>query len=106
MGVLGESLALAEGLGLSRQVVFEVLARTPLAAQAKRRRPAIERNDYPLRFALSLARKDANLIIEAAEATGVDMRLLSAARSWFIDAEEAGHGNQDYSTVLAHILTK
>jgi 3-hydroxyisobutyrate dehydrogenase/2-hydroxy-3-oxopropionate reductase len=104
LGVLGEALALADGLGLSRDVAFEVLAGTPLAAQAERRRASLEADDYPPRFSLSLARKDADLVAEAAAATGVDLRLAAAARSWLREAEEAGLGEMDYSAVLARIL--
>jgi 3-hydroxyisobutyrate dehydrogenase len=104
LGVLGEALALAQGLGLSHDATFDVLAVTPLAAQAERRRPVIESGEYPSRFSLSLARKDAELIGEAAESSGVDLRLVSAARAWFAEAEAAGWGDRDYSTVLAWIL--
>lgn len=104
IGLLGEALALGEGLGLARDVVFDVLAQTPLAQQAERRRPAVEADDYPPRFALYLARKDAELILEAAPEAGVDLRLVPAARSWLADAEAAGRGGDDYSAVLAEIL--
>lgn len=104
LGVLGEALALAGGLNLPSDVAFEVLAATPLAAQAKRRRPAIESGRRPTRFALSLARKDADLILEAASACGADLRLAAAARTWLANAEEAGRGDKDYSAVLAHIV--
>jgi 3-hydroxyisobutyrate dehydrogenase/2-hydroxy-3-oxopropionate reductase len=97
IGALGEALALAEGLGLSRESAFEVLATTPLAAQAERRRPALESRDFPPRFPLRLARKDADLIAE----TGMDLRLTNAARSWLA---EAGDGNRDYSAVLLRIV--
>lgn len=103
LGVLGEALALADGLGLSREAAFAVLASTPLAAQAERRRPALESGEYPLRFALSLALKDANLILEAGEAAGVDLRLVDAARTWIAEADEAGWGDRDYSALLAWI---
>jgi 3-hydroxyisobutyrate dehydrogenase-like beta-hydroxyacid dehydrogenase len=105
IGLLGESLALGEGLGLARDVVFDVLAATPLAQQAERRKAAVEAGDYPPRFALSLARKDAELIVEAAADAGVDLRVLSAARSWLADAEAAGLGDEDYAAVLAQILS-
>jgi 3-hydroxyisobutyrate dehydrogenase-like beta-hydroxyacid dehydrogenase len=104
IGVLGEALALAEGLGLPRAKAFEVLATTPLAAQAERRRESVESGEYPPRFALYLARKDAELVVSAAREAGVDLRLTEAARSWLAEAEEAGLGNRDYSAVLARIL--
>ena len=103
LGLLGEALALAQRLGLSRDAAFDVLAATPLAAQAERRRRAIETGRYPRRFSLALARKDADLIAAAA-AGGVDLRLGAAARAWLAEADEAGWGERDYSAVLAWIL--
>jgi 3-hydroxyisobutyrate dehydrogenase-like beta-hydroxyacid dehydrogenase len=104
LGVLGEALALADGLGLDRDIAFEILAATPVAAQAERRRPSLEAGEYPTRFSLSLARKDADLVAESAGAAGVDLRLAESARSWLREAERAGRGEEDYSAVLAAIL--
>lgn len=104
IGVLGEGLAVAEGLGLSRDTAFDVLGTTALGAQAERRRAAFESGEYPPRFPLSLARKDADLILEAAAAADVDLRLLAAARTWLADAEARGRGDDDYSAVLAEIV--
>jgi 3-hydroxyisobutyrate dehydrogenase-like beta-hydroxyacid dehydrogenase len=105
IGVLGESLALARGLGLDDETAFEVLASTPLGAQAQRRRSAFENGEYPPRFQLSLARKDADLILEAARAAGIDLRLAASAQSWLADAERAGRGRDDYSSVLDEIVS-
>jgi 3-hydroxyisobutyrate dehydrogenase/2-hydroxy-3-oxopropionate reductase len=104
LGVLGEAIALGEGRGLSRDVVFDVLAVTPVAAQAERRRPALESRSYPRRFSLALARKDADLIAAAAAERSLDLRLAEAARSWLLDADQAGWGDLDYSAVLARIV--
>jgi 3-hydroxyisobutyrate dehydrogenase-like beta-hydroxyacid dehydrogenase len=104
IGILGEALALAETLGLSREAAFEVLGKTALADQAERRRAAVESGEYPPRFALYLARKDADLILEAAEKAGIELRLTRGAREWLADAEAAGLGDADYSAVLARIL--
>jgi 3-hydroxyisobutyrate dehydrogenase-like beta-hydroxyacid dehydrogenase len=104
LGVLGEALALADGLGLSREAAYEVLAASPVAAQAERRRAQIESGDYPARFSLTLALKDAGLIAEAASERGVDLRLAAAARSWLAEADEAGWSERDYAAVLAWIL--
>jgi 3-hydroxyisobutyrate dehydrogenase/2-hydroxy-3-oxopropionate reductase len=100
IALLGESIALADRVGLARDIAFDVLAATPLAAQAERRRPAIESGDYPPRFGLSLARKDADLVLAADE----DLRVVRAAREWLVEAERAGHGDDDYSDVLKEII--
>lgn len=104
LGVLGEVIALGEGMGLSRDAVFETLAATPLAQQAERRRPVLDARPGSTRFALALAHKDARLIGEAAAAAGLDLRLAEAARSWLADAERGGWGDADYSAVLRWIL--
>jgi 3-hydroxyisobutyrate dehydrogenase/2-hydroxy-3-oxopropionate reductase len=104
LGVLGEALALADALGLPRDVAYEVLSGTPVGAQVERRRPAIESGEYPPRFTLSLAIKDADLVLGSAGAKGLDLRLAKAARSWLADADRAGFGERDYAAVLAHII--
>jgi len=104
IGILGEALAVAERLGLSRDAAFEVLGKTALAGQAERRRSAVESGEYPPRFALYLARKDADLILEQAAKTGLELRLTKAADEWLAEAENAGLGDKDYSAVLARIL--
>jgi 3-hydroxyisobutyrate dehydrogenase-like beta-hydroxyacid dehydrogenase len=104
MTVLGEALALAKRLGLPQDVAFDVLAATPVGPQAERRRSAIETGEFPLRFALSLALKDAELIREAAEATGVELKVALAAREWLEEAAEASWRDKDYSAILAWML--
>jgi 3-hydroxyisobutyrate dehydrogenase-like beta-hydroxyacid dehydrogenase len=99
IGALGEALALADALGIPREKTFDVLGRTALAGQAERRRPALESHEYPPRFPLRLARKDADLIHEL----GLDLRLTEAGRSWL---SEAGDGDQDYSAVLERITRR
>jgi len=104
LGVLGEALALADGLGLPRDAALAVLAGTPLAAQTERRRPAIEGEEVPTRFALALARKDADLVAEAAGQAGRELRVAAAAREWLAEAEAEGLGEADYSSLLRFII--
>jgi 3-hydroxyisobutyrate dehydrogenase/2-hydroxy-3-oxopropionate reductase len=99
IGAVGEAVALADALGLSREKTFEVLGRTALAEQAERRRPGLESGEFPPRFPLRLARKDADLIAEL----GLDLRLVEGARSWL--AETDGD-DRDYSAVLERITRR
>jgi 3-hydroxyisobutyrate dehydrogenase-like beta-hydroxyacid dehydrogenase len=100
IAVLGEALKLADRLGLSRSAAFDVLSATPIAAQAERRRESLDANEFPPRFTLALARKDADLVSAAAS----DLRVAQAARSWLAEADDAGWGDRDYSSVLAWLL--
>jgi 3-hydroxyisobutyrate dehydrogenase len=102
--VLGEAVALADALGLSRDTAFEVLARSPLGEQAKRRREAFEAGEYPPRFPLRLAHKDAELVAAAAETAQIRPRLSEAARAWLAEADAASWGERDYAAVLAWIV--
>ncbi len=103
LGLLGEALALGDGLGLPREATLEVLSATPLGAQAERRRPALEAEELPLRFGLALARKDADLVLAAATTAGLSLPLAAAARGWLDQAVGDGLGDDDYSSVLAYI---
>lgn len=98
--LLGEALALAGALGMDRDSAWDLLETTPLAAQARRRRPAIEDGSYSPRFPLRLARKDAELI----DSSGLDLRIGQALAGWFADAAADGHGDLDYTAILGHIL--
>jgi 3-hydroxyisobutyrate dehydrogenase-like beta-hydroxyacid dehydrogenase len=104
LGVLGEAVALGDGLGLSRDATLEVVAATPVGPQAERRAPVLAGDDTPAtRFRLALARKDGDLVVDAARARGLELRLAPAARDWFAAAEAAGRGDEDYSLVLRTI---
>jgi 3-hydroxyisobutyrate dehydrogenase len=102
--VLGEALALADALGLSRDAAFDVLARSPLGEQAKRRRETFEAGHYPPRFPLRLAHKDAELVAAAAQESGIRLRLEEAARSWLAGADAASWGERDYAALLTWIV--
>lgn len=106
LGVLGEAIALGDGLGLPREATFEVLSATPLGAQADRRRGPLETGEFPHRFGLGLALKDARLVVEAAEQAGVTLPLAAAAKEWLASAMADGRGDDDYSALLAHIAPR
>jgi len=104
LALLGEGLAVAEALGMSRQAAYQVLGDTPLAAQVERRAATIDRGLYPRRFPLSPARKAPALIAEFASQSGIDVPLMEAAREWLARADGAGRGRQDYTALIAQIL--
>jgi 3-hydroxyisobutyrate dehydrogenase-like beta-hydroxyacid dehydrogenase len=104
MTLLGETIALADALGVPRDIAFRALRSTPLAAQAERRREPLATGEFPRRFDLRLAAKDAGLVVESAREAGVEPRVLRAAEEWFAEAARAGLGDRDNSVVLRTIL--
>ena len=102
--LLGEVVALSDRLAMPRERAFEVLEATPLAAQAGRRRAALEERQFPKHFGLSLARKDAELVVGAAAEQRLQLPVLDAARRWFTEADAASWGDRDYSEVLRWIF--
>jgi 3-hydroxyisobutyrate dehydrogenase-like beta-hydroxyacid dehydrogenase len=103
MSALGEALALADALGLEQDTVLDVLADSPIGVTVNRKRPLIESGSYPPTFKLSLARKDLDLVHDAAEGAGRDLPVARASRAWLGAAEAAGSGGLDYGAVVAHI---
>ena len=99
---LGEALALGDAYGLDEHVMLDVLEGTPIGPTVVRCRPA-EGGRSPTMFKLVLGEKDLRLVDEAADDTGLLFPVATAARSWYIDAEEAGLGELDYTAVIRHI---
>lgn len=105
MTALGEALALAQGLGLDQEKVFDVLVRSPIAVTAKGKRSNITSDSYEkANFKLGLAAKDMRLVTEAGRRTGVELKVAQAAKSWFELADAAGFSNLDYSAVIAQMI--
>ena len=100
---LAEALALADGLGLEEADVLDILSESPIGVTTKGKRPLIESGVYKPNFTLALAAKDLRLVMEAAEAAGVELRVAAAARSWLERADEHGLGDLDYSAVIADV---
>ena len=103
MTTLGESLALADSLGLAQGAVLDVLADSAIGVTVKSKRSRIESGAYPPNFKLDLALKDADLVNDAAAAAGRSLRVASAARDWLAEAAASGSGTLDYSAVIAAI---
>jgi 3-hydroxyisobutyrate dehydrogenase-like beta-hydroxyacid dehydrogenase len=98
---LAEALALSDRLGVDASKMLDVLADSPIGVPARGKRPFFESGHYPPNFKVALARKDAALIVDTADAVGLDLPLARAARGWMAEADEAGFGDLDYSAVVA-----
>ncbi|MEU9113091.1 NAD(P)-dependent oxidoreductase [Streptomyces sp. NPDC048483] len=92
----GEALALAKGLDVDPRDFLAAVEGGPLDVPYLRMKAElILADDYPASFTVSAARKDARLIAEAAEESGVRIDMAAAAAERFRRAEELGHGEED-----------
>jgi 3-hydroxyisobutyrate dehydrogenase-like beta-hydroxyacid dehydrogenase len=103
MSAIGEALALADALGLDERAALDVLADSVVGAGVSRVRPSIETGTYPPRFKLALASKDLGLVTDAAEQTGLGLRVAPAVRDWLESAVNDGLGELDYTAIVAHV---
>jgi 3-hydroxyisobutyrate dehydrogenase len=93
---VAEALALAEGLDVDPQGFLDAVEGGPLDCGYLRiKAKAIMSGTYEPSFGLSMARKDAQLIVEAAERAGVRFDVARANLERFRRAEQQGHGAQD-----------
>ena len=102
--ILGETVALADELGLPRGAALEVLALTPLADQARRRHAVLGGQPFPARYRLALARKDTDLMLASTASASSAQQMLPVIRSWLAEAEDRGRGDDDYLALLTTII--
>lgn len=97
VGVLAETIALAETLGVDPQRFFDAVDGGPLDLPYARMKGAlmIKRSFDDPAFRLALARKDADLILEAASAHGLELPIMEAVAERMRRAERDGHGDED-----------
>lgn len=97
---VGESVALAEGLGLDPALFFEAISGGPLdLAYARIKGGAMIARSFEPNFSVANAAKDASLVLEAASDAGVRARVAAAVAEAMAAAERAGHGEQDMAAI-------
>jgi 3-hydroxyisobutyrate dehydrogenase len=100
LGVLAETVAFANTIGVDPAKFLETIEGGPLGlpyAQIKGNMMIEE--DFPTSFSANLARKDAGLVLDAAEAHDQRMRITESVAARFDEAIRAGHGEEDLAAV-------
>ena len=100
LGVLAETISFARATGVDPQKFLETIEGGPLGLPYAQMKGAMMiEEDFPTSFSAKLARKDAGLVLDAAEARGLDMTLVRAVAARFDEAIGAGHGEEDVAAV-------
>jgi 3-hydroxyisobutyrate dehydrogenase-like beta-hydroxyacid dehydrogenase len=103
MQSIAEAVALGSGLGLTRDLLLDALAKTAVVAPAHAGKLAnAKRNDYSPQFPIRLMSKDFDLILSAADKCGVSMPATEAAAAMNA-AEASSGGEEDFSAVIRHM---
>ena len=100
LGVLAETVAFAEATGVDPAKFLETIEGGPLGLPyAQMKGTMMIEGDYPTSFSAKLARKDAGLVLDAAETHNLRMRIAEAVVARFDETIQADHGEEDMAAV-------
>jgi 3-hydroxyisobutyrate dehydrogenase len=100
LGVLAETVAFAEATGVDPAKFLVTIEDGPLGLPyAQIKGTMMVEEDFPTSFSARLARKDAGLVLDAAEAHDLRMRIAEAVVARFDETIQAGHGEEDMAAV-------
>jgi 3-hydroxyisobutyrate dehydrogenase len=91
-----ETVALTQALGLDPNLVIEAVSGGALDLPYFRMKAQLMIDEsFPASFTLSLAAKDARLVVEAARRHGADVPMANAIAARMTEGAVAGHGEED-----------
>jgi len=100
MAAFAEGMALGEGLGISRTMLFDSLLGTPAVAPfVATKRQKIESGNYEAEFPLRWMQKDMHLASVSAYESGVAMPLTNVTKEIYRLAMRDGHDTEDFSAI-------
>jgi 3-hydroxyisobutyrate dehydrogenase/glyoxylate/succinic semialdehyde reductase len=106
MAAFAEGMALGEGLGISRNVLFDLLLGTSAVAPfLASKRAKIESGNYEAEFPLRWQQKDLHLAAVSAFEAGVAMPVTNAAKELYRLAMMQGHAIQDFSAIYEYLAS-
>src|SRR5213076_2810538 len=95
-----EAMALGEGLGISRKMLFDSLLGTPpVAPFLASKREKIESGNYETEFPLRWMQKDMHLASVSAYESGVAMPITDVTKEMYRLAMRGGHDTEDFSAI-------
>lgn len=102
---LAEALVLAEKAGVARELAYEVIANSAVAAPyvGYKRAAYVHPESAPVAFALDLVAKDLDLAAALAERVGAPVPQLDTNRRVVGAAIDAGLGDADLSAIARHL---
>ena len=104
MAAFAEGMALGEGLGISRKVLFDSVLDTPAVAPfLKSKRDKIDKGNYEAEFPLRWMQKDMHLATGSAYESGVAIPVTNVVKEIYRLAMRGGKGTDDFSVVYEYL---
>jgi 3-hydroxyisobutyrate dehydrogenase len=101
LGVLAETFATAEALGVRPELFLKAISGGPLdAGYAQLKGQTMRQREFAPSFALRLALKDARLIEQAAKQHGFEPQIMHTVAEYLEQAIDDGHGDKDMSAIF------
>jgi 3-hydroxyisobutyrate dehydrogenase-like beta-hydroxyacid dehydrogenase len=107
MAAFAEAMLLGEGLGISKEILFDSLLGMPAVAPfLASKRANIDSGIYEAEFPLAWMQKDLHLASVSAFETGVALPLTNSAKEIYRLAMQNGLSREDFSAVYAFLAGK
>jgi len=107
MVAFSEAVALGEALGISKELLFNTLLGSPVAAPfLSFKRAKLESGDFEAEFPLRWIHKDMQLAAETAYEAGVATPAASLVKELYALAVTKGLGDEDFSAVYKFLSGK
>jgi len=105
MAAFAEGMALGEGLGISKETLFDSLLGMPAVAPfLASKRANIDNGIYEAEFPLAWMQKDLHLASVSAFESGVALPLTNSAKELYRVAMRNGHASEDFSAIYEFLV--
>jgi glyoxylate/succinic semialdehyde reductase len=105
MAAFAEGMALGEGLGISKETLFDSLLGMPAVAPfLAAKRANIDNGIYEAEFPLAWMQKDLHLASVSAFESGVALPLTNSAKELYRVAMRNGHASEDFSAIYEFLV--
>lgn len=102
--LMAEALVLGEAAGVSRASLLDTMGNSAAGAPfVKYKTEPLLRDDYSATFTTALMEKDLDLVLDAAEETGVRLPLAGELKSLVHLTSEAGYGDHDFMALFLRL---
>ena len=101
---ISEALVLGEAAGVSRAALLEVIAGSAAGAPfVKYKTEPLLRDDFSATFTTTLMAKDIDLVLDAADESGLELPLAREMKTRLRAAIEAGYADDDFIALFLHL---